>query len=409
MIYSIFPTKDATIFENSASMNTGIDEILEITKMISSSAAPVENKIYNSRVLMQFDISSVSQSIVNNIIKKNNLKFYLNMYISEASDLPYSYGLEMRPVSTSWEMGIGRNNHYPETTEGVSWTYTDGKSPGNTWYTSSTTPNENHWATGTTGSWSTTEALYKTTVGSTLGGGEAGEAVTIPGGGGWHVSSSNDYYASQTFTYESADVRADVTNIVKKWISGSVDSATGGIVNNGLIIKRSGSEERDNKERGSLKFFSRDTHTIYSPKLEICWDDTIFDTASLEPLDIMNKDIVVYMKHNNGSYKENSRTRFRVHGREKYPPKTYATKSAELTIKYLPSSSYYSIKDAHTEETIVPFDTKYTAISCDEDGNYFDLYMDGLQPERYYRFIYKITSGSRIEYYDKDYLFKVVR
>ena len=115
------------------------------------------------------------------------------------------------------------------------------------------------------------------------------------------------------------------------------------------------------------------------------------------------------MRHNNSKYKENSRTRFRVNGREKYPAKTFATSSAELTIKYLPSSSYYSIKDAHTEEVIVPFDTDYTALSCDSNGNYFDLHMDGLQPERYYRFIYKVVSGSRVEFYDKDYLFKVVR
>ena len=34
------------------------------------------------------------------------------------------------------------------------------------------------------------------------------------------------------------------------------------------------------------------------------------------------------------NYKENSRTRFRVLGKEKHPPRTYATKSAELTVKY---------------------------------------------------------------------------
>jgi len=196
----------------------------------------------------------------------------------------------------------------------------------------------------------------------------------------------------------------DITDMCNKWISGSIP-------NHGLLLKRSGSEERDSKQRGSLKFFSRDTHTIYSPRLEVCWNDASgsFKTGSLEPLDVLNKDNIVYMKHNNGKYKENSRTRFRVYGREKWPTKTFATKSVALDIKYLPSSSYYSIKDAHTDEVVVPFSTKYTALSCDSNGNYFDLYMDGLQPERHYRFVYKVVSGSRVEFYDKDYLFKVVR
>ena len=391
MIYSVFPTKDTTIYENSASMNTGIDEILEITKLISQSAEPYGDKIYNSRTLMQFDMAAISQSIVDGVIGKSNLKFYLNLFISEASDLPYSYGLETRAVSESWEMGIGRKNHYPTTKEGASWTYRDGANAGNSWTTSS-------WAASSTGSWTT--ASYNETVGDKSGAGNSGEGVTVAGGGTWYTDSN--YYASQTFTYQSNDVRMDITNMCKKWMSGSIP-------NHGLILKRSGSEERDSKDRGSLKFFSRDTHTIYSPRLEICWTDRNFSTGSLDPLDILDKDNIVYMNNNSGQYKENSRTRFRVYGREKYPAKTFATKSAALTVKYLPSSSYYSIKDAHTEEVVVPFDTKYTALSCDSNGNYFDLYMDGLQPERHYRFVYKVVSGSRVEFYDKDYLFKVVR
>ena len=166
MIYSVFPTKDTTIFEESSSMNTGIDEILEITKLISQSAEPYGDKIYNSRVLMQFDMASISQSIVDGVIGKGSQKFYLNLYISEASDLSNNYGLEARAVSQSWEMGIGRKNHYPNTTEGASWTYRDGADAGNVWATSS-------WASNSSGSWTT--ASYTETVGDTSGPGNSGE------------------------------------------------------------------------------------------------------------------------------------------------------------------------------------------------------------------------------------------
>ena len=38
---------------------------------------------------------------------------------------------------------------------------------------------------------------------------------------------------------------------------------------------------------------------------------------------------------------------------------------------------------------VIPFDTEYTKVSCDSDGSYFDVWMSGLQPERYYRVLVK--------------------
>ena len=47
-------------------------------------------------------------------------------------------------------------------------------------------------------------------------------------------------------------------------------------------------------------------------------------------------------------------------------------------------------------------------ISCDDQSNYFDVYMNGLQPERYYQILIKTTiSGSTIVM-DDQYYFKVV-
>ena len=35
---------------------------------------------------------------------------------------------------------------------------------------------------------------------------------------------------------------------------------------------------------GNLKYFGRETHTIYPPKLEVVWDDSSWSTGSLSPL-----------------------------------------------------------------------------------------------------------------------------
>jgi hypothetical protein len=50
---------------------------------------------------------------------------------------------------------------------------------------------------------------------------------------------------------------------------------------------------------------------------------------------------------------------------------------------------------------IVDFDTNFTKISCDSTGPYFDVYMDGLQPERYYRILIKTTLDGSTTVVDK--------
>ena len=40
---------------------------------------------------------------------------------------------------------------------------------------------------------------------------------------------------------------------------------------------------------------------------------------------------------------------------------------------------------------------------------YFNLYMNGLQPERYYRMLFKHINNDGTQIYDDNYHFKVVR
>ena len=92
-------------------------------------------------------------------------------------------------------------------------------------------------------------------------------------------------------------MRMDVTDIMTKWISGS-------IANEGFMIKRSGSigntssslDEGSTDRLGNFSFFSRDTHTIYPPKLEVEYDDATFNTGSLTTLGADDIDeVTIYM------------------------------------------------------------------------------------------------------------------
>jgi len=123
---------------------------------------------------------------------------------------------------------------------------------------------------------------------------------------------------------------------------------------------------------------------------------------------------VIYFKGLKPEIKETSKVKFRVVGKPRFVTRTWATSSANLTVNTLPSgSTYYSIRDAVTEDIIIPFDT-YSKLSCDSTGNYFTLWANGLQPERYYRVIIKVVTdedavNENVQYHDENILFKVVR
>ena len=385
MHYFEFANRDTTLYSGgvTASINTGMDEILEVKKEVSNDGSIVNT----SRILIDFDYTYISSSLQTGRIG-SDAKFYLNLYDATSSELEVEQKLFVYMVSGSWLEGTGKLFDNPVTEKGSSFKYRD-------------TQQEIPWVTGSRDN----------------------------DGGSWYTGSLSGQYevsSSHNLTYESKDLRINVTDMVNNHIySSSV------YPNNGFIVKRqatgsegtgyyyagdAGSDEGGSGSLGTLKFFSRQTHTIYPPKLEVVWDDSSWSTGSLNALSSTDLErLKVYFKNIRPEYNEKSVTKFRVVGRELYPSTTFDTTPATLTIKYLPSASaYYSVRDFETEEEIIPFGTG-SKISCDSTGNYFNLNMNGLQAERKYRFLIKVVSGSgtldeQVNYYDEDdYVFKVVR
>lgn len=381
MIYSIYSKKDTTIYEGDAStyqldvdkMNSGIDEILEIKKTVSSSKTV---NTYNSRILLYFDIDWTKIDSAKEFTSGSAThSAFLNLYTSKAETIPYSYTLEAYPISMSWDMGLGRATNKPIIKEGTSWTYRDGETPATSWITGS-------FVAGSTGS----------------------NGCTVNGGATWYTHSSS----AQTFLYESTDLRMSVKDILFDWSSSAYP-------NEGFIIKRSGSQECNPNRYGIVQYYAENTHTVYPPRLEICWDDKAWVTGSLSALDMSDTGAVFfYLRNNRGKYKRGGKIRFYTLGREKYPVKTYSNTSTNLDIKYTPNNLVcYSIKDVKTDETIIPYDETYTNLSCNSiKGNYFEIYSDSLFEERDYKIQlrYKPTVISTdYSYYDIKDTFKVVR
>ena len=90
--------------------------------------------------------------------------------------------------------------------------------------------------------------------------------------------------------------------------------------------------------------------------------------------------------------------------RPDFPVRTFQTASID-TINHL-STKWIIIcsKDLDTNETLIEFDHEFTKLSCDS-RNYFKIYMNGLQPERYYKILIQTeVSGSTIVKDDNYYL-----
>ena len=116
-VYKIFPTKDASIYSYYPTKNAGLDEILDISLYES-----IESTGEVSRALLAFSNTEITD-ILSNKIGSSNYKAYLKLYLANASEIPLDYTLYCHPISSSWDMGIGRAANVPSTTNGVSWKY----------------------------------------------------------------------------------------------------------------------------------------------------------------------------------------------------------------------------------------------------------------------------------------------
>ena len=391
--YSIFPEKDTTIYSHPdrINMNTGKDEVLELVEEKASTG----ETYYSSRILIKFknsDLRDVIQNKLTGIAKEitaNTCEVSLNLFTGENKSLTSDHTILAFPLSQSWDEGTQRYEVNPPTTT----TGSNQAANGATW---------THRTNFTSSTWPTTN--------STFGMGASGSYTNQAGGGVWYTGSA--FRSEATFLAEdNLDLSLDVTTMIQKFSSSFYDDSPSyptGIPNNGFIIKKPRSAEEDGFGFGYLKYFSSDTHTIYPPKLTFKWDDSTYNpTAGATTL--QSGDIFLSLYNSKQEFQRKSKQRFRLTTRKRYPDRTFTTESNYLDIQYLPATSYYSVRDAETNEVIIPFDTNYTKLSANSDGMYFDLHMEGLQPERYYKLMFRSDNTEGIQVYDEDYYFKVVR
>ena len=372
-VYRIFPEKTATLYSEYVDMNTGRDEILEISSYYKGDIS------YVNRPLIAFDSTEVNTVLDNYVAtdtgNAESFSASLKLYLANANEVPDSYTVYAYPayIAThgTWVAGNGKFGDIPRNSSGVSWRYTQ--------------------SSGSAG-WSTTTFVTSSYSGSNTG------------GGAWYTETlSLTFNMSQSHTVVSThDLDINITEGVKAHYNEDV-------VNGGYILKLGDSDEFtafNNQHQLYLRYFSGQTHTIYPPCLEIKWDDYVAGTGLTETSD---PNATIKIKNNRGEYTDEGRQKFELHVRPKYPTRTFSTSSNYLTNHYLPTTSYWGLRDENTEEMVIDFDTTFTKISRGSTGNYFYIYMDGLEPERYYRILIKTTIDGSTSIVDENLVFKVVR
>ena len=355
-----FTTKDT--FINSGSnqttgddfkdKNVGQDEILELKKVFFDRTFS-----HPTRVLLQFDTNEIENYISSSVLP-HDYKLNLRLYETEGtSGLTEEYKVAAYPLSQEWDEGVGKELDTPHTTDGCSWLYRKNR--------------------------------------------EGASEITWTTPGGTYIAGDE---VSQSFSSESPDINMDITTIANKWFD---ETNT----NYGLLIRLSGSREQSSGSFEDIKFFSRQTNTIYSPKIELKWDDhlpaTGSNTGSLTTLDVSgNSENYLYPIHLREAYKENETIKFRFGARKRYIQKSFTTSVQTVSGSFIPhGSGSYSIIDMATNESVVPF-SAYTTMSCDTTSNYFKQDLNAFEPNRAYKILIKVNHDDGQEIiYDNDFEF----
>jgi hypothetical protein len=372
MFRIFYAAKDATLYESIPAYNTGLDEILEVGKRLGTDGAT----LLKSRSAIKFDMTEISASLSTYGKAVTDCKFVLQLFTADAKNLPAEYSVHAKLAGQDWTNGTGYQSAL--TTNGVTW---NGPYSGSSWISSSQnikigTSTLYVSGSGTGGSW----LFQSSSVGSTAG-----------------------LISSESFSYRTTDINMDVTNALKVWLSGSGGAS---ITNNGFLIQFSDTDELNDTVTGFVRYFSRETHTIYVPKLTMYFDNSAFVTGSLTASNL--ESYIVYTKIK-PQYKDTEIAKIRIYARDKFPQKSPTNLFPIETIKYLPSTTTYAVFDAQTDEAIIPYDDIYNKVSCDSTSNYIYLDMNGFMPERYYRLELKIKEGYTEQYINDKINFKVVR
>lgn len=455
MIFRIYPIKDTFItndyrypnYTRLSASNLGHSEELDVFKRSGiSGAAGMVGSSSLGRTLIQFDLSQLTSLTASGDFPSFGITYRLRMnHKTAACGHPTSFDLVIRPLSSSWDEGTGRDVDDLVDKGYANWD-------------------------------KRTSALFWNTPGA--------DVIT-------------SLSATQHFDQGTEDLDVDITQIVNSWLSGT-------FTNNGLLIAMTASIESDAvyTDYYQKKFYSR--HTNYqdrAPYIEARVDASIRDDRSnmywgrsgslflynivggvYQNLSANNVYVTIsdssgvlarltasvgilpgiysatfalptgsysgsvfYDSWGSGSYSfmtssfsfstqtpVQSVSQKPLVARIKNIKSEYTTDDVEIfdvffkrqsqTLSVVQTASlgvppfiveqaYYAIENDATRERVIPFGTgsqNHTKLSYGANGNSFKLYMSSLHASNVYRIIFLVYDGGRQQIVDNGFKFKVI-
>lgn len=340
-------SKDTTIYKAFVNNNAGLDEIVEIGKVIDESTSefvgPTAYATGSARALLYFNLPTIESVPA-------TASYFLNLKLANVDNVNRNQQIIVYQVSRSWDEGSG---YFYQNVKNVN--------DGATWARCTSTV-----------SWSNA--------------------------GGDFLTGSTSQSVSLT-SYPLQDIRIDVTNILQPIVSQSLQNTF-----YGLALQFPTADENDYTNEGNIKVFSTQTHTIHQPTLEIAWNSQTFITGSL--VTIPNLNVKIVPTNIRQSYTKGDVDKITLTVRDQYPLRSFDSTLRYKNKYYLPASSSYSIVDAQSNTTVVPFD-EYSKIDTDSVSSYVILDTTPLYKGRFYKLKLKVVSGSYTRTLDTDTLFKI--
>jgi len=355
----ITPNKDTSIYEEYPQRNTGNDEIIEIGKNIDGTKS--------IRGLLQFDVTQFSA------IPYATASFYLNLRMANGEKLQKDQIIYFYQASQSWDEGSGYFVQDNKNTEdGASWEFR---------IDSGSTSLSESYSGGVTQSTTASADVWGSAYDSILGG------------------TSGSLIVTRSYGWLPEDVRVDITDTVRSWI----DSGS----NNGMLIKVSEADEINDNVEANIKFFSRQTHTIFPPTIEAIWNSQTMSIDFSGSLTAVPDEFELFLPNMRRTFITGSTQRIRIGLRASHPVKSFTDTFQYSNKYYLPTASYYAVIDEATNAYVVPFDTG-SLISTDVSGSYFDLKIENMFVNRIYSLQVKVEKDWGEEIIDTHNNFKVV-
>lgn len=444
MYHALYPTKDTTITDveirgtKKTGSNTGQSEIVELYVLTSSVGGRGK-----SRILFQFDINSLSASIVAGDIPSSSVEYRLRLKNSfHGQKSPSSFTVEAVPISKSWDEGNGLSMYDEELRDG----------------------GYANWVNATSlVSWD-------------LPGGDTNPGLSV----------------TQSFDTGFEDLNIDISSIVNAWLDNDIQR-------HGLMLKLIDAHETGSQDLFVKKFYSRNAHVPERrPRMEVLWGNNVFDdrgaikydksgslyyyrfvngvAENVGPLfvDIINSssavvqtltasifetgiyhasgvfvsatsstqifrdvwfsgtnqvftgafaptfatgsaffdfnDLDVLLPNLKHEYDQDQKVVIRVLGKERnYRPAIRLSASTDVSPLIL-GEAYYSIEHSETEKVIVSYSTgavEYSRLSHDKNGNYFKLWTSAFSPGNIYKIKILTFYNGQKYIFDKNWEFKV--